>query len=1791
MTEASLLERLGPLTLEVQGQLSNRAAVDPDGFRDLLLIVYGATSGDSERFGQVVSQLLTALATGDGLGLQFEIKTGAELAGVHAAYAASGANGLATIYLNANDLDVASDAQVRMWLLEEIGHHFDTLLNEGMDSPGDEGELFANLFSGKALSPLEHAAISTEDDHITLTLDGQQLVAEASASSVVITGFTDDVPLYTGTYTNTLTLTNDKKPTINFTYSTDTGSTNRYIHLWAKSSTTQQLVGTLFTSQTSASAVSGSLTPSFDFQSDTYTFWTTVDGSASITTTTSTPPAGSFQMVIDATAPAAPTLTLSSDSGSKSNDGVTNNGQLNVTGLESGSTWEYSTNSGTSWTVGSGTSFTLSTGSYAASVVRVRQIDEAGNSATRSAGAYTIDVTPPATPTFALDADTGSSNNDGITKNTIINVSGLEAGASWQYSTDSGVSWTAGSGGSFLLYPGTYSAGEVQVRQSDLAGNACATPSQNTEAFTIDTVAPTPSFSLANDTGSSSSDRVTNNGLVNVSGLESGATWEYSTDSGNNWTAGTGTSFSLNSGSYAAGQIRLRQTDLAGNTTNLRQSDLSGNTTIVLDEIIPGYRTTDSLGTPTSLGGSTNTNVSSSFGFSFDTSSDVLIDALGFASQPNWAQNSSSYTVSLWSFDGSGSSPDDYDQLASVVFTPGNTYSYKDNYFWQAITPITLSDSSSDDASNQQGYIVSVTGDFSASTGNVQYEVGIPTFDPRFILGEAVYNDQTDTENFYPVPVYSPLDPDIPNDSLVPGYPQYLGYFNPNLSFRPAAIVVDNTSPAAPSFALASDAGASSTDGISNNGLITVSGIETAASWEYSTNSGGSWTAGSGTSFTLAAGNYAAGTVQVRQTDLAGNTTATPSQSAAAITVDLTPPLAPSFALASDTGSSSSDGITSNGLVTVSGIETAASWEYSTNSGGSWTTGSDTSFTLAAGSYAAGAVQVRQTDLAGNVTTTPSQNAAAISIDLTPPAAPTVALASDAGASNSDGITNNGLLNVSGIETGASWEYSTNGGGSWTAGSGTSFTLAAGSYAAGTIQVRQTDLAGNTTTTPSQSAAAISIDLTPPAAPSFALVSDTGSSPSDGITSNGLVTVSGVETAASWEYSTNSGGSWTTGSGTSFTLAAGNYAAGTVQVRQTDLAGNTTTTPSQNAGAITIDTTPPAAPTIALASDAGTSNSDGISNNGLLNVSGIETGASWEYSLNSGGSWTTGSGTTFTLAAGSYAAGVIRVRQTDLAGNTTTTPSQNAGAITIDTTPPTATASIVLIESDTGTNNGDFITSDTTLTVSGTNETLGASELVQISSNGTTWANVSQETDSWTFTDPTVHTSNVTYQVRVTDVAGNVGNTASQLVTIDTQAPTNLAAVTNVSTSGGTSIGNNQSTNSASQLTVEGSLTGPLGAGESIRVYDGALQLGSATPSGSGWTFTDNRTLAANQVVRYSARVADVAGNQSAAGSPYTISVIIPVTPAISVSSISFVEGNSGTSTVNFVVALSTSSSQTVSVNYAFRQGTGSGFANAADYNVSSNTGSLIFNPGILSRTVSLTVNGDTVVEPDEALFLDLTSPSSNSVLSGNVSTLTATGTILNDDTNPNQGITITSGGNFSGSAKDDSLTGDGLANQIQGLAGNDTITGLGGADILSGGAGADVFRYTSFSDSTSASMDQLTDFSSTQGDLIAVSSLPTAVWNAGNLGSTSTITLAGAMQSAFTDKNRVTSGNQALATGEAVTFSWSDGLRRYNYLAIADGNTSNLSDDLLVRLPSSSFPANLTTGNISSSLSLFTGI
>jgi hypothetical protein len=71
----------------------------------------------------------------------------------------------------------------------------------------------------------------------------------------------------------------------------------------------------------------------------------------------------------------------------------------------------------------------------------------------------------------------------GVTVDGFVQVTGLQPGASWEYSSNSGSSWTTGQGSGFRLPPATYSAGQVRVRQSSPGGTSAA--AQNASAVIV----------------------------------------------------------------------------------------------------------------------------------------------------------------------------------------------------------------------------------------------------------------------------------------------------------------------------------------------------------------------------------------------------------------------------------------------------------------------------------------------------------------------------------------------------------------------------------------------------------------------------------------------------------------------------------------------------------------------------------------------------------------------------------------------------------------------------------------------------------------------------------------------------------------------------------------------------------------------------------------------------------------------------------------------------------------------------------------------------------------------------------------------------------------------------------------------------------------------------------------------------------------------------------------------------------------------------------------------------------
>lgn len=122
--------------------------------------------------------------------------------------------------------------------------------------------------------------------------------------------------------------------------------------------------------------------------------------------------------------------------------------------------------------------------------------------------------------------------------------------------------------------------------------------------------------------------------------------------------------------------------------------------------------------------------------------------------------------------------------------------------------------------------------------------------------------------------------------------------------------------------------------------------------------------------------------------------------------------------------------------------------------------------------------------------------------------------------------------------------------------------------------------------------------------------------------------------------------------------------------------------------------------------------------------------------------------------------------------------------------------------------------------------------------------------------------------------------------------------------------------------------------------------------------------------------------------------------PVVSIGDASVVEGNSGTSQAVFTISLDRAPTQgDVSVHWASADGT----ATVADHDFAAAGGEVTFTAGQTSRTVPVTINGDTTVEPDETFAVVLSAP-----VNADLGDSSGVGTIRNDDpAGPRPGVRI----------------------------------------------------------------------------------------------------------------------------------------------------------------------------------------
>jgi len=216
----------------------------------------------------------------------------------------------------------------------------------------------------------------------------------------------------------------------------------------------------------------------------------------------------------------------------------------------------------------------------------------------------------------------------------------------------------------------------------------------------------------------------------------------------------------------------------------------------------------------------------------------------------------------------------------------------------------------------------------------------------------------------------------------------------------------------------------------------------------------------------------------------------------------------------------------------------------------------------------------------------------------------------------------------------------------------------------------------------------------------------------------------------------------------------------------------------------------------------------------------------------------------------------------------------------------------------------------------------------------------------------------------VSDV--DAGTNAVQVTLAATNGTVTLATLNGLTITGGS--------NGGATVTVSGSLANLNAALNGLRF----------TPS-AGFSGAAALTMTTND------------NGNSGAGGAKTTSSTVPITVTavartLSINSVSVLEGNSGVTPATFTVTLSAPSTVPASVQFATADGTAKA---GSDY--LSTSGTLTFAPGETSKTIAVSVVGDTMQEDNETFLVLLSKPTGGATISTNA----GVGTILDDDGPP----------------------------------------------------------------------------------------------------------------------------------------------------------------------------------------------
>jgi len=612
------------------------------------------------------------------------------------------------------------------------------------------------------------------------------------------------------------------------------------------------------------------------------------------------------------------------------------------------------------------------------------------------------------------------------------------------------------------------------------------------------------------------------------------------------------------------------------------------------------------------------------------------------------------------------------------------------------------------------------------------------------------------------------------------------------------------------------------------------------------------------------------------------------------------------------------------------------------------------------------------------------------------------------------------------------------------------------------------------------------------------LVSDTGASATDNITSNPAVTgtadpnavihftIDGAPVATT--TTTDSTGKWTF---TPTGLADGTH---TIVASETNSAGTGSATIT-----FTLDTKAPAvteklaasstatAPVLAGTGDAGATVHFTVDGTAVAATATADASGAWTY-------------TPAGLAAGNH---TIVASETDVAGNT----GSASLAVTVGSPQTAAPVLTETLSNDTGFSSTDKITSNAAL--QGTADP-GATVHFTIDGTAAAATATANASGAWSFTPSSLADGVHTIVASETNAGGSTGS-ASLAFTLDTHGPVPVFT-------GGTSANG--------QVTVTGT-TGE--AGDQVSLYGDTGWLGFIT-TGSGGAFSYTMSADTTVAHTFGANATDLAGNEGHGSGSYVVSpgATAPTSPPVSTppsgslpavtehlvsdtgasssDGITTNDALSGTADPNAVIhftvdgtTLSTTATADASGAWSF---TPSGLADgthsivASETNAGGLTGAATLSFTLDAHAPIMEFTGASVANGQITVMGTAGEAGDQISLYGNSGWLafahTGSDGTFSYTTSASSSVVNTFGANATNSAGQeghglnqlivgstgaDNLVGTAGNDVILGNGGNDTITGGHGADTLTGGSGNVTFAYTGTADSTSAAADTITDF------------------------------------------------------------------------------------------------------------------